>query len=174
IINNREHLTEEYNDLKTTIEQWFISSDYTLKHIEPIPLELDACLERLEKCNLLYNEYQTTYNDNVNRLKILSNQILCFHTSSNIDNLLDTLKMTFESTIKFDSEQIIKNDTTENEQMITVATENIVECYKNMGQRIQSYIDYLKLLIEQIETYKTSHKEAQLCIEQTNKLLDYD
>ncbi|CAF1332996.1 unnamed protein product, partial [Didymodactylos carnosus] len=174
ILNNREQLTKEYNDLKIIIDQWFISSELVLKQIEPIPFELDACLERLDKCNLLNKEYQTICNNNVNRLKILSDEILCFYTSSNIDSLLDTLKIIFESSTRFNDEQISKNDTNDNEQITIAVTKNIIECYQNMGQRIQSYIDYLTLLIEQIETYKTSHKQAKLCIEQTNELLDYD
>ncbi|CAF5057180.1 unnamed protein product, partial [Rotaria sp. Silwood1] len=145
ILKNRQLLLNQYDLVKNQIEEFLLTTDRLLKQT----LTIDICQDLLTKHSLLPIE----------QLKILTEQLINFYSSTNLINLYEQLKL---------SKPINHSNLT---LIYQKQTDDLIEYYLLIKQRLLEYLELLENIQQQTNQYQSTKQIAENSIEKAKQLI---
>jgi len=148
ILKNRQVILHQYELIKNQIHEWLLTTDRLLKQ----QLTLHSCQQLLTEHSKLPIE----------QLKTLTEQLIQFYSSANLLNVYEQLKV---SKPRNDSNVIL---------IFQKQTDEVIENYLLIKQRILQYIELLESIQQQTNQYQLAKQIAENSIEKAKQLVTLD
>ncbi|CAF4468439.1 unnamed protein product [Rotaria socialis] len=145
ILTNRQFILNQYDLITNQIGEFLVTTDRLLKQ----QLTLETCQDLLIKHSKLP----------VEQLKVLNEQLINFYASPNLLNLYEQLKL---------SKPIDHSNLTVTFQK---QTDDLIENYVSIEQRILQYIELLENIRQKTDQYQLAKEHAENSIEQAKQLV---
>lgn len=148
ILKNRQLILNQYDVIKTQIEEFLLTADRLLKQ----QLTIEMCHDLLEKHSKLP----------VDQLISLNEQLINFYSSPSLINVYEQLKLSKPTTHSNITAVFQKQ------------TDDIIENYLAIKQRIIEYIQSLQNIQQQTDEYQQAKQKAEDSIEKAKELVKLD
>jgi len=149
ILHNRQDILNEYELNKNSLQEWLATTDRLLKQY-PNELTISSCKQLLDEHSKMPIE----------QLKLLNQQLIHFYSSANLMNLYEQLKLT---------KQI--NEHSNVTKIFQRQTDELIENYILMKERILQHIEILEEIQQQTDKYQDAKQKAENAIEKAKELV---
>jgi hypothetical protein len=149
ILHNRQDILNEYELNKNSLQEWLTTTDRLLKQY-PNELTISSCKQLLDEHSKMPIE----------QFKLLNQQLIHFYSSANLMNLYEQLKLT---------KQI--NEHSNVTKIFQRQTDELIENYILMKERILQHIEILENIQQQTEKYQEAKEKAENSIEKAKELV---
>ncbi|CAF1104230.1 unnamed protein product [Adineta ricciae] len=149
ILSHRQDILNEYESKKNIIQEWLISADRLLKQY-PNELTVDSCRQLLDEHSRMP----------VEQFKTLNQQLIQFYSSNNLVNLYEQLKLTKHP-----------NEHSTITKGFQRQTDELIENYTTMKERILQHLEILEKIQKQTEKYQAAKQKAEDIIDKAKDLV---
>ena len=149
ILQNRQEILDKYELTKNSLQEWLSTTDRLLKQ-QPNELTISSCEQ-------LLNEHSKLP---VEQFKTLNEQLIRFYSSPNLQHLYEQLKLTKNINHNSNTTRIFQRQTDE-----------LVENYRGIKERILQHIEILEKIQQQTNKYQLAKQKAEHSMEKAKELV---
>ncbi|CAF1012011.1 unnamed protein product [Rotaria sp. Silwood1] len=149
ILHKREQILNQYESNKNFLQDWLLVTERLLKQ-QPNELTIDTCQQ-------LLNEHS---NISIEQIKLLSQQLIEFYSSKNLNQLYEQLKLDQH-----------KQHNTNITKIVQRQTDELIENYLLIKEKILQHINLLEKIQQQTNQYQLAKQKAENSMEKAKELV---